>query len=162
MRHGIAEDGDESLDDFLRPLCPEGRKKTARAAAGLKTLVPGADAIVSSPKLRARQTAQLARDEWGKGAPPITEWPELLEIFDFAPLHHKLRALDDKGTATALLVGHEPNLSLLASWLLADDIGAFGWNWKKAGVLAIELDFKGEQSRVRWFVPPKVLRALGN
>ncbi len=158
MRHGIAEDGDESLDDFLRPLSPEGRKKTARAAAGLTKLVPRVDVIACSPKLRARQTAELARNAWGEAAPPLTEWPELLEIFDFAPLHGKLRAL---GGQTVLLVGHEPNLSLLASWLLADDIGAFGWNWKRASVLAIELNFEGGESRVQWFLPPRALRALG-
>ena len=164
MRHGIADD--ESADDFTRPLSPNGRKKTARAAAGLVALVPRVDTIACSPKLRARQTAQLARDAWDKAAPPLTEWPELLEVFDFAPLHHKLRALENNdvpnnATATVLLIGHEPNLSLLASWLLADDVAAFGWEWKKAGVLALEIEFKGGENKVHWFLPPKTLRALG-
>ena len=107
MRHGIAQESDGTdADDFTRPLSLAGREKTARAAAGLAALVPTVDHIACSPKLRARQTAQLARDEWSKEAPPLTQWPELLEEFNFVPLFHKLRALESKGTAIVLLVGH--------------------------------------------------------
>ena len=155
LRHGIAEDADASQDDFQRPLTPEGRKKVARAAAGLQTLVPALDYIASSPKLRARQTAQLARNAWGKAAPAVTEWPELLEEFDFAALQRKLRALE---ADTVLLVGHQPNLENLVGALLQRP--GLEMEWKKAAACAIDADFERETFVLQWLLPPKVLRAL--
>ena len=159
MRHGSAEPADATGDDFQRPLTPAGRKKTARAAAGLTTIVPALDYIASSPKLRARQTAQLARNEWGKDAPAVTEWPELLEESEFAGLQRKLWALDSD---TVLLVGHQPNLGHFLGWLLEERSGTFEVEWKKAGACALELDFERETCALQWFLPAKVLRALSN
>ncbi len=158
LRHGIAEDSQTNADDFQRPLTPAGRKKVARAAAGLHTLVPALDYIASSPKLRARQTAQLARDAWGKSAPAITEWPELLDETDFSALARKLWAL---GADTVLLVGHQPNLERLLNWLLKGCNCALQVEWKKAGAAALEVDFERDACVLHWFLPPKVLRALG-
>ena len=155
LRHGIAEAADSTGDDFGRPLTPEGRKKVARAAAGLQKLVPALDTLASSPKLRARQTAQLARDAWGRAAPAVTEWPELLEENDFAALTRKLWALETK---TVLLVGHQPNLENLVGALLGRP--GLKMEWKKAGVCAIDADFERETFVLQWLLPPKVLRAL--
>ena len=157
LRHGLAEDLDQTLDDFHRPLTREGRKKVARAAAGLQTLVPRLDYLASSPKLRARQTAQLAQGAWGN-APALTEWPELLREGDFEPLRRKLCALK---ADTVLLVGHQPNLGNLLNWLTARDHCAWELEWKKAGAAALEIDFENGQCVLQWFLPPKVLRALG-
>ena len=57
VRHGVAEDDSDSGRDFDRHLTPEGQEKMARAAVGLRTLGVEVDVLVSSPLVRAIETA---------------------------------------------------------------------------------------------------------
>jgi phosphohistidine phosphatase len=61
VRHGPAGDGEawksEGRDDRLRPLTPDGKKDMRQAAAGLATIIPHVDVLVTSPLVRATQTA---------------------------------------------------------------------------------------------------------
>jgi len=162
MRHGIAEPiGDTAPDDFSRALTAEGRDRAYRAALGLLEIVPQLDFLASSPKVRARATAQIVRDVWGKKAPPLTEWSELLED-DCAAWREKLRALQAE---TVLLCGHEPILSRIVSQLLTGSPEALSLEWKKAGVCALEIEFgievEPQKIKLLWHLTPKQLRKIG-
>ncbi len=63
-RHGIAIDhiGGEIKNDWQRPLTEEGRKETKAVASALKKIGIRADLIVSSPLIRAKQTAEIITD----------------------------------------------------------------------------------------------------
>lgn len=158
MRHGIAEPiSDSASDDFHRPLTHEGRDRAHRAALGLRELVDGLDFLASSPKPRARATAQIVRDVFGKKAPPLTEWSELMED-DGPALRKKLAGLKAQ---TVLLCGHEPNLSRFVSQITTGSGETLQLEWKKAGICALEVEFSPLQARLLWHLTPRQLRRIG-
>lgn len=159
MRHGIAlEREDWAADDTLRPLSKAGWKKARLAARGLKYLCPRIDLIAFSPLLRARQTAQVAREvlEVEREA---QAWPELALLLEEDAEMEPLRARIQAAASTCvLLVGHEPGCSRLLSLLMDDDADAIAFDWKKAGVASIQIE--PERVSLSWFASPKMLRAL--
>jgi phosphohistidine phosphatase len=123
LRHAEAVDG---LPDDERPLTEQGTRQAEAAGRALSQLRTHIDACLSSPKLRALQTAQLACDPLGV---TVTPEPALSgEPFDV----HALTA----GLGDVLLVGHDPSFSLT----LHDLTGAQA-RMKKGGVAGIS---KGE------------------
>jgi len=79
FRHGIAEDDSAGGSDFSRQLTDEGVDRTRRAAAGLRKVAPSPQVILTSPKVRARQTADLAGEAFDRSplrtcSPRTTPW----------------------------------------------------------------------------------------
>jgi phosphohistidine phosphatase len=156
IRHAIAvARGTPGIPDDERPLTPEGRRRFRAAAMGLARIAPRPDAILTSPLPRARQTAEMAAKAWGGPAP--RDETAMIQ----GSLEELSSVLSDHPTdATIALVGHEPHLS----WLLAMLIGAEDGDrltFKKGGAACVDLPASlGEGGRLRWFLPPKVLRSL--
>ncbi len=122
FRHGIAEERRHGFDDSLRSLTDEGILRTTEVARRLRNLGFVADRLLSSPYLRASQTADLAQQAG------LAEQVEL-EIClvpggDAWPLIEGL-------LGSCLLVGHEPDLTHLAARLLGAPAGCLAL--KKAG-----------------------------
>jgi phosphohistidine phosphatase len=103
--------------DSERPLTGEGRKRNEAAAGGLRRLLGQLDHLYSSPYTRALQTAQGISEVFGQRI----ETPDSLEPpWRPAPLSEWLERNVAKGE-TAILVGHEPDLStLIGYWLCGD------------------------------------------
>jgi phosphohistidine phosphatase len=99
LRHGDAEH--ETSDDFARKLTGKGKRQSRQAGRALTRLGVELDVCLTSPKLRARDTAELACEELGVEL----EETEALAGGDFDPL--ELAA----GRGEVLLVGHEPDFS---------------------------------------------------
>jgi phosphohistidine phosphatase len=156
VRHAIAVDrGTPGMADADRPLTPEGKQRFAEAAAGLARLVGPPDALLTSPWLRARQTAEIAAAAWGKVAPEETE---ALAGGTFGEL---ARVLDARSaSATVAVFGHEPQVSELLGRLVgtkASERLAF----KKGGAALVEIRGRlADGGDLVWFLPPKVLRKL--
>jgi len=157
IRHGIAvERGTPGIPDEDRPLTPEGEEKFAEAAKGLASLVERPDALLTSPLLRAKQTAALAAAAWGKIDP--VETPALAG----GSFEEQAAVLDRyRGDATVAVVGHEPHLSALLARLLGsrhDDRVAF----RKGGAALVDVPGRlAGGGQLVWFLSPKVLRKLG-
>ena len=100
LRHGDAEDG-EGKPDAERELTKKGERQSREAGRAMKAIGVKLDVCLSSPKVRARQTAELACAELGASI----ELDERLAGGDFDPL--ELAA----GRGEVLLVGHEPDFS---------------------------------------------------
>lgn len=119
VRHAQAGDPERfrqetGRPDRERPLTGEGRKRNEVAAAGLFRLLGSLDHLFSSPYARAWQTAQGIA---GKFETPVQTAEALEPPWRPGPLTEWLEARVGTGE-TALLVGHEPDLSmLLAYWL---------------------------------------------
>jgi phosphohistidine phosphatase len=123
LRHAEAEDG---LPDDERPLTTRGAMQADAAGRALAVLGVELEACLSSPKLRALQTAERACDPLGV---PVTVEPALAgEPFD---VHSLIAGLTD-----VLLVGHDPSFSLLLH-----DLTGTQARMKKGGLAAIS---KGE------------------
>jgi phosphohistidine phosphatase len=154
LRHGIAEERSPELPDAGRALTASGRARTEAVVAQLLRLELGCGALFSSPLRRARQTAELA---CAAGLAPALRLAEgLAPGGDPWPLLAGLPA----GQRLAL-VGHEPDLGLLAAALIGARPGTVAL--KKAGVALLELeDAPGSQrpqGRLRLLIAPRQLLA---
>jgi phosphohistidine phosphatase len=158
FRHGIAVDKDDPsvTSDAERPLTDEGARKTREAAEGLKRLDAGFDKILTSPWLRAKQTAAILADVLTLPAPE-----ELAELAgDRAPAE-LIAALAHHHGRRTLLVGHEPLLSATAVQILGGD-----WllDMKKSGACLLEIDAlpPRKSATLLWHLTPRQLRWMGS
>ncbi len=162
FRHGPAADRvawrATGKEDFLRPLTPDGRARTRASAKGLHRVVDSPAAIATSPFARATQTADVLARVFGAEAPeelralaPDAEPAELL------PWLMPRASLD-----LVALVGHEPHLGRLASWLLTRSEGSF-LEFKKGGACLLDLGDRPRPggARLLWMLAPAQLRRLG-
>jgi phosphohistidine phosphatase len=137
LRHADAEDGSP---DAERPLCEKGVSQAQAVGAALAVLGVELDACLTSPKVRARETARLACEPLG-----IEPWEErALRGGPFDPV--------DVATGhgeSVLLVGHDPDFSMAVH----DATGA-QVRMPKAGLAAID---RGE---LKLLLRPHVLQAL--
>jgi phosphohistidine phosphatase len=160
IRHAIAasRDFDQWPDDRDRPLTPKGEQQFRRAARGLGKIVPPVDQVFSSPLERAWRTAEVLRAElhW----PQPAAWPQLEP--DRSPQQVVLALGPHASLAAVALVGHEPGLSELFSFLLAGPRSRMDVEMKKGGVARLEVDGAPQAgaATLKWLLTPKVLRAL--
>jgi phosphohistidine phosphatase len=123
LRHGDAADGSP---DAERPLTEKGERQARNAGRALKRLGVKFDACLTSPKVRARETARIACEELG------VEWSEeaALQGGPFDP--NEVAA----GLEEVLLVGHDPDFSMAVHTLTGAQV-----RMKKGGLAATS---KGE------------------
>jgi len=115
LRHGTAEEG---ADDFARRLVAKGREQIRRVAQQLDRIGDRPDRILSSPLLRARDTAEELVERLG-GDPSTIVVEERLA--PGTPLVEMAAALVEVERPILLAVGHEPSLSQLAARLAGAD-----------------------------------------
>jgi phosphohistidine phosphatase len=163
VRHAIAEEHDPARwpDDRERPLTKRGVRRFKRAAEGLAELVPRVDLLLSSPLRRAWHTATILEDVLG--------WPQPFAYAEMEPEADPARLLPtlepllaESGARRVALVGHEPHISHLVSYLLAGPESQACLPFKKGG--AASLTFDGQlapgQACLGWLATPKALRAM--
>ncbi len=105
---GVTEDAD-------RPLTPKGEDQAKKAGKGLERMGMRPDVVVTSPLLRARQTADLLVGALGLPRPEIEVSEELAPDGKRRRLS---RYIKDMGKAKVVLIGHQPDLGTLAAWLI--------------------------------------------
>jgi phosphohistidine phosphatase len=162
VRHGISEEREDfartGKDDQLRPLTDEGRKKMKQNARGLKRLVPDIDLLATSPLTRAAQTGAILDSVFG-GLDEV----EVEELSPEAQPADFLRWLRKQKAECVAVVGHEPSISLILSWLLTGGERRI-LSFRKGG--ACLLEFPGEvgagTATLLWALTPAQLRALAD
>jgi phosphohistidine phosphatase SixA len=151
LRH--ADAGDRSTwsgPDDERPLSDEGRAQADRLGAFLRASGFEPDSILTSPRTRARETAELVAEYLGRSVSicePLAEGPTLEE------LEALLSAAGDP--RLPLLVGHDPALSELGASLLGLNELAL----KKGALLRVDAvrPLAAGQARLRALIPPDML-----
>lgn len=158
VRHAIAaERGPKYPDDRLRPLTPSGAKKFTESIPGLVAMNVVVDFVLTSPLVRARETAQILAA--GLRPKPAMAESEALAPGGRFPATVEAIKTHAKRHRRLALVGHEPDLGELAAKLL----GARGLiEFKKGAVCLIEVDgaTPAGPGTLRWMLTPKALRAL--
>jgi len=153
LRHGIAEDYSPTGKDADRRLTADGKRKLAAvlklaSAAGVKPSL-----ILSSPLVRARQTAEMAAKE-------LNCKEEILETRTLEPggdpeeVWAEIRLYRDK--PQLLLAGHEPLFSRLGAFLL--NAPALEIDFKKGALLRVDCESLGPRPRgiLKWFLAPRL------
>lgn len=157
VRHGIAVDAGTPgyEDDSLRPLTEEGREKMKKIAHTLQEMGIKPELIVSSPFVRAYQTASIM-------AKTLKYKGELVYSDLLVPMgqpNDMIVQIKEKYSVDELmLVGHEPNLSLLISFFLAGNSN-ISINLKKGGVCCLSADNLNQNRKavLEWLVTPKII-----
>lgn len=157
FRHGISIDRADPAcpPDPDRFLTDKGKKRTKAAAEGAASLGIACDAIVSSPYLRARQTAEIAAK--ALGFHDEIETDNAL-IWDRPPGDIAAN-LEGRREAAIMLVGHAPHLDELAGWIVG--AGRAVTAMKKASLLVLECErLRRGGGIIAGYYPPSALRAL--
>lgn len=157
IRHGVAaERGDAWPEDAKRPLTDRGVRRLRKAAAALSALGVSFDVLLSSPLVRARQTAEILAaglephppvelsDALSPGAPYST-------VLDELGRHARCRRI--------ALVGHEPGIGALAARLIGSRQALV---FKKGAIARIDVPAlpPAGAGTLRWLVTPRLLRRL--
>ncbi len=151
LRHADAGDPDAwAGDDALRPLSEKGELQAERLGAFLAEIDFRPDAIVSSPKVRARRTAEVVGAALGVG---VRLDDRLANGFDPAALDAILA--DAGNPVRPVLVGHDPDFSQVLGWLANAD----GVTMKKGAFARVDVRGAVADGRgtLRWLVAPDLL-----
>lgn len=157
IRHGVAaERGDDYPDDSKRPLTNGGISRLRKEAKALDELGGALDHIITSPLVRARQTADIFAESL-KSKPSVSQSDALAPAGTSSAVIQELAKHMRKGRIA--LVGHEPNLGELAGRL----IGArMPLEFKKGAICRIDFEVFPPKGigQLRWFVTPRMLREI--
>lgn len=157
LRHGIADDDSPTGRDEDRPLTPEGRtrlKETLKVVAGTGLTL---GAIVTSPYVRARQTAEIAKDLLGFKDDLIFS-KSLIPEADPQDLWGEIRN-EYRGSDCVLFASHEPFMSRCTAYLLG--VPELMVDFKKGAIVRIDIEQFGIQPRgvLKWMLVPKLARS---
>jgi phosphohistidine phosphatase len=159
VRHAIAFDRDRNRwrDDADRPLSPAGIRRARKAAAGLKKLTARPGRVLTSPLVRARQTARILTD--------VAGWPPADEVPELSPGEPALAVLEllsrERAQLTAV-VGHQPELGHLLGACLLGGGGLLPIEMKKNAVACVSFTGRPRagHAALTWLATPRMLRAL--
>jgi phosphohistidine phosphatase len=160
VRHAIAHERNRIRwpNDALRPLTTPGIRKFRKAAYGLVGCLPKRVVVLTSPLVRARETAAILSEALGSRKPI-----ECNELAAGESVHASFALLRKRKEAALVLVGHEPNLSTFLAAALAGDRAKLKLEFKKGGAACLDFPRRIEpgEASLQWMLPPRVLRALG-
>jgi phosphohistidine phosphatase len=157
VRHGLAEERGEAWpDDTKRPLTEDGINRMRKAARGLARLGVTIDVVLTSPLVRARQTAEIV-------AAAIDPRPALVAAESLAPggsFAAVVADLEKHARETRIaLVGHEPGIGEVAARLIGS---RHAIEFKKGAVCRVDVETlpPSGPGDLRWLMTTKILRAI--
>lgn len=158
VRHGLAVDRTDpkSPPEAERPLTAKGVQKTRAAALGLAELDVNPDVLISSPFVRAAQTAEIFAETLGYPVQKIKVSDALKPAANPAEIVKEITRLRAK---EVMVFGHAPHLDVLAAHLIGTRVFT---EIKKAGVACFEHASAAGKWDLRWLVTPKMLREIGD
>jgi phosphohistidine phosphatase len=159
LRHGIAADRNPRRfpHDSHRPLTEEGIARTCKVAQALAALKTDFSVVLTSPYVRARQTADIMVEELRMpGKPRLCD--SLAPGGRAGELIAEVKRVCKRRDSRVLLVGHEPDLSRLASLLISGRPDA-DLTLKKAGLCVLQTDdlTAGRCASLQLLLTPKLM-----
>jgi phosphohistidine phosphatase len=160
IRHAIAEDRSEFLiknrNDSKRPLTASGKRKFKKLATHYAKLLGVVDVILTSPLQRAKETSAILAKFYPKV--PLIESNALTPNSDPTDFEKWCEGHLKKSIKRIVIIGHEPHLGILTSWLL---VGTYKSciHFKKGGIvnLSISGTLGPERAILQWALTPKCL-----
>ena len=161
LRHGVAVEREEFdyVNDAARPITPKGKKQLRHVAAAIRILELDFDLVLSSPLIRARQTAEIIAEKL-EFKRHVSYADELKPGADDKMLVHKIANLT-KFSGNLLLVGHEPDLSELLALLVTGNQDG-GFSLKKGGLAKLEIEKLrfGKCAKLAWLLTPAQMKLM--
>lgn len=157
VRHGIAEDVSESGRDSDRRLTDEGTRRTVMVAKGVNRLGLDLDRIVSSPYIRARQTAEIFAQ--------ICEFDDEIlydtRLVPFSRFDAVCDLIQENSDAYSMMfAGHQPSMGEIISGLVGDS--RLEIEVKKASITCVDIYRMKPRptGTLLWSMPPRVIESL--
>jgi phosphohistidine phosphatase len=158
IRHAAAAERDSVQwpDDSQRPLIDKGRKAQAKVARFLRKndLIP--TLVLTSPWVRAMQTAEITVEGAGLTKPPVpcdalADFPDLIRLAECVG--------EQPPEAIVAMVGHSPWMEELAAILIGGSTGSGSIDFPKSGVMGLEIadELAPGEGELRFFVRPKLV-----
>ncbi|MBZ0296648.1 MAG: phosphohistidine phosphatase SixA [Anaerolineae bacterium] len=150
LRHGEAED--TAADDYQRALTPRGVRRTQAAGRVLAQLKLSPTHIYSSPRQRARQTAEIVAEALGR---EVEIRDEVNYEFSVSAVEQLISGLDS--SAEVMFVGHQPTLSQVIGALTGATVAM-----KRGGLARVDIPVSASPLRGQlvWLIAPKVFDTL--
>ena len=161
IRHGAAMDKEEfaktGKSDDLRPLTSAGMEELKEIAQGLRAQVKKLDLLATSPLVRAVQTAEIVGAAYDV---PVGETTTSL-LPDSEPEEFEKWCADFVDMKRIAVVGHEPHLTMLVTWLLTGEEDPV-IDLKKGGSCLLEFDsgIKSGSGMLNWLMTPGQLKRI--
>jgi len=151
LRHGIAEDRRPGGSDAERALTNDGKEKLRRVLARARAADAAPSVILSSPLVRAVQTAEIAAEVLRYDG-NIVRTKALLSEAAPPQLWDEIRGRRDE--PAILAAGHEPHMSAAVAYLLGAP--ALAVDMKKAALVRLDIDRFGTEPRgvLKWMLTP--------
>ncbi|BFH74576.1 phosphohistidine phosphatase SixA [Sulfurisphaera javensis] len=153
VRHGEAEPKIEGIDDKDRKLVKKGVKQMKRIANFLDEMGYKINNVISSPYVRAYQSAEAILDKLKVDDIKIETYDDLIPDKDPSSFAEKIKEFQDD--TIILLVGHEPYLSNLIKLLTGASV-----ELKKGGLAIIDYDLKEGKGTLKMLLTQKVLKLI--
>ena len=139
LRHGVAEDPGPGQSDASRRLTDKGKSKLRTILTRAREAGVAPDVILTSPLVRARETAMIAKEELGFGG-------ELLETEVLVPFSTSVKVWEEirsdyRDSARILVVGHDPLFSDFVCFLTGAPAGRI--IMKKGALALVEVESSG-------------------
>jgi phosphohistidine phosphatase len=160
IRHGPAGTREEFAatgdSDDRRPLTEKGEKQVRRVARGLHRIVKNVDVLASSPLVRARQTADIVSNTYER---EVVTTEALRPDASSATFVKWVK--DSAADDVVAVVGHEPHLSGLVAFLIAES-GDARLELEKGGACLVRFDKLPRRATgtLLWLLSPRVIRKL--
>jgi phosphohistidine phosphatase len=157
VRHGVAEERGEAWpDDSKRPLTSDGISKLKKSARGLARVGVTFDVMLTSPLVRAKQTAEAIASAYDP-RPPIVVVDSLSPEGSYQGLLIDLEKQSRRSNIA--LVGHEPSIGEFAARLAGS---RHALPFKKGAVCRIDVETlpPGGPGSLRWFLTPRIMRSV--
>jgi phosphohistidine phosphatase len=156
LRHASANHYDPAGDDDKRPIDKTGEQQSHDVGRALAALELKLDVMISSPLKRALQTAEIVASELGHKDKIVTDTALRPEAGyqDFEALlarYGKKKAI--------MVVGHNPSMTDFLTRMLSGESAGF-IDFKKGSVAKVERDGGRQPAMLKWFLTPKVVRAI--
>lgn len=158
IRHARAVDREETtLTDFQRPLTPKGRKQFSILCRKLAKRLEPPQLLLTSPLIRAVQTAEIVRREFDISESACRVDERLSPDFDLQKLKAILQdmASQQPDLKSLAIVGHEPSFGVT----LSETIGGGSISLAKGAIAEVEFSPlpNPEESRLKWLIVPKLI-----
>lgn len=155
IRHGIAEDKKPGQRDYDRELTEEGRKKMAAASKAWKEIIPSFDTLISSPLIRALQTAEIVRKAYGIKEDVIQD----NRLMPGSRTEDIIAILNEMQGENLAIFGHEPDFSMHVSRLISNSGAEI--DFKKGAIAKITFPGRARLSAgtLEFLIPVKAFGA---
>ncbi len=157
IRHAIAVDAEKHSKDEERPLTPKGEEQAKKVAARLNQIGNQFDVILTSPLIRARQTADILKK--AGLSTQLEEFPALAPDGDINTWLKWLEPAIGKNITRLALIGHQPDLGKWAEILVWGEFKEV-LILKKSGIIGLKIPKTGApvgRSLLFWLTSPKFL-----